>query len=259
MNKTAESLTFSLMFLIILPSALWAKDIDAALQWSRRVELSAPVSGVVTEVAVNTGEHVRKGQTLLRLDERYFKAAAEKARAEVKRLEVKLHESEQEFKRAKEMHERELLADHELELAKSGFLMSESEYKAAQATLTKAELDLEYSVVRAPFDAVILNRTVEVGQTIISAMQPVPMFIIAESGYMIARVKIPDKELSALSMGQKVSVKVSGKKYEGSISRIGMESVETKEGGYLCEVDIRFAIGPSAIMRPGHKAVVTLP
>jgi multidrug efflux system membrane fusion protein len=258
MNKTADSLILSLMFLFLLPAPLWAKEIDAALRWSRKVELSAPVSGIVSEVAANTGEHVSKGQPLLRLDDRPFKAEAEKAKAEVKRLEVKLHESEQEFKRAKEMHERELLADHELELAKSGFLTSESEFKSAQASLTKAELDLEYSVVRAPFDGIILNRTVEVGQTIISAMQPAPMFIIAEAGYMIARVKIPYKELSTLSPGQKVHVTVSGKKYEGSISFIGMEPVETKERSYLYEVNIRFSVGPS-IMRPGQEAAVTLP
>ena len=207
----------------------------------------------------NIGDQVRKGQPLLRLDERPFKAEVKKAKAEVKRLEVKLHESEQEFKRAKEMHERELLADHELELAKSGFLTSDSEYNAAQAILTKAELDLEYSVVKAPFDGIILNRTVEVGQTIISAMQPVPMFIIAEAGYMIARIKITDKELSALSLGQKVSVKVSGKKYEGSISRIGMEPVGSGNEGAIYEADIKFAISPPAVMRSGQKAVVTLP
>lgn len=259
MNRTADSLMLSLILLFILPSALWAKDIDAALQWSRKVELSAPVSGVVSEVAANTGDQVRKGQALLRLDERYFKAKAEKARAELKRLEVKLHESEQEFKRAKEMHERELLADNELELARIGFLTSGSEYNAAQASLTKAELDLEYSVVRAPFDGIILNRTAEVGQTIISTMQPVPLFTLAEAGYMIARIKIPDKELSVLSMGQKVSVKVSGKKYEGSISRIGMEPVGSGNEGALYEIDIRFSIGTSAVVRPGQKAVVTLP
>lgn len=259
MNKTTGSLIFSLILLVILPSALWAKDIDAALLWSRKVELSAPVSGVVSEVAANTGEHVRKGQALLRLDERYFKAKAEKAKAEIKRLEVKLHESEQEFKRAKEMHERELLADNELELARIGFLTSGSEYNAAQASLTKAELDLEYSVVRAPFDGIILNRTVEVGQTIISTMQPVPLFTLAEAGYMIARIKIPDKELSAISLGQKAGVKVSGKEYKGIISRIGMEPIAAKEEMSLYEVDIRFSIGPSAVIRPGQRAVVTLP
>ena len=259
MNKTADSLILSLILLVMLPAALWAKDMDAALLWSRKVELSAPVSGIVSEVMANIGDQVRKGQPLLRLDERPFKAEVKKAKAEVKRLEVKLHESEQEFKRAKEMHERELLADHELELAKSGFLTSDSEYNAAQAILTKAELDLEYSVVKAPFDGIILNRTVEVGQTIISAMQPVPMFIIAEAGYMIARIKITDKELSALSLGQKVSVKVSGKEYKGIISRIGMEPGLRKGRELLYEVDIRFSIDPSTIIRSGQKAVVTLP
>ncbi|MBI5181815.1 MAG: hypothetical protein HZA06_02755 [Nitrospirae bacterium] len=76
---------------------------------------------------------------------------------------------------------------------------------------------------------------------------------------MIARIKIPDNELSALSLRQKVSVKVLGKRYEGSISRIGMEPVGVSEGGALYEVDVRFTIGPSAIIRPGQKAAVTLP
>ncbi len=259
MNKTVNSLIFSLILLVILPAALWAKDIDAALLWSRKVELSAPVSGIVSEAMANIGDQVRKGQPLLRLDERPFKAEVKKAKAEIKRLEVKLHESEQEFKRAKEMHERELLADHELELAKSEFLTSESEYNAAQAVLTKAELDLEYCVVKAPFNGIILNRTVEVGQTIISTMQSMPMFTLAESGYMIARIKIPDKELSALSLGQKAAVKVSGKEYKGIISRIGMEPIAAKEETSLYEVDIRFSIDPSTIIRSGQKAIVTLP
>lgn len=259
MNRAANTLIVSFIFLLILPAALWAKDIDAALQWSRKVDLSAPVSGVVSEVAANTGEHVRKGQPLLRLDERPFRAEVKKAKAEVKRLEVKLHESEQEFKRAKEMHERELLADHELELAKSGFLTSESEYSAAQASLTKAELDLEYCVVKAPFDGIILNRTVEVGQTIISTMQPIPVFTIADSGFMIARIRISEKDLSGLSAGKKVSVKVSDKKYAGLITRIGMEPVGSGNEGAIYEADIKFAITPPAVMRPGQKAVVTLP
>ena len=258
MNKRADSVILCFIFLFILPAALWAKDIDAALQWSRKVELSTPVSGIVTEALVNIGDHVRKGQPLMKLDDRPFKAEVEKAKAGVKRLEVKHREAEGELKRAKEMHERELLADHELELARIGSLTSDAEYKAAQAVLTKAELDLEYSVVKAPFDGIILNRTVEIGQTIISAMQPAPMFTLAESGYMIARIKIPDKELAALSLGQKASVKVSGKEYKGSINRIGMEPVGVSEGGSLYEVDIRFSIGPSAILRPGQKAVATL-
>jgi hypothetical protein len=76
---------------------------------------------------------------------------------------------------------------------------------------------------------------------------------------MIARIKIPDKELSALSLGQKAGVKVSGKEYKGIISRIGMEPIAAKEEISLYEVDIRFSIGPSAVMRPGQKAVVALP
>lgn len=190
MNRITGLLMVCLLLTFILPAALWAKDIEAALQWSRRVELSTLVSGVVSEVVVNAGDYVRKGQPLLWVDERPFKTQVEKAKAEVKRLEVKLNEAEQELKRAKEMHERDLIADHELELARIGFVAVDSEYQAARAALTQAELDLEYSEVRAPFDCVVLQRKAEAGQTIVSAMQPIPLFVLAEAGHMLARIKI---------------------------------------------------------------------
>jgi multidrug efflux system membrane fusion protein len=259
MNKIAGSVLVCFILAFILPATLWAKDIEATLQWSRRVELSTPVSGVVSEVVVNAGGYVRRGQPLLRLDERPFKTQVEKARAEVKRLEVKRNEAEQELKRAKEMHERDLIADHELELARIGFVTVNSEYQAAQAALTKAELNLEYSVVRAPFDCVVLQRHVEVGQTIVSTMQPATLFVLAEAGNMLARIKMTNEEISALSIGQKVFVKVADKKYKGVISRLGLEPVGMRNSKPLYEVDIKFSFDPMTIIRPGQSATAILP
>ena len=259
MNKIADSAMVCFILAFILPAALWAKDIDATLHWSRKVELSTPVSGVVSGVLAEAGAYMRKGQVLLRLDDRGFKAAVKKARAEVERLKVKSEEAERELKRAKEMHERDLIADHELELARIGFVTSDSEYQAAQAVLIQAELNLEYSEVRAPFDCVVLQRKAEVGQTIVSTMQPIPLFVLAEAGHMLARIKIAGEELSALSKGQKVSVKVAGKKYKGVINRIGMEPDGIRNGKPLYEVDVKFSFDPTTIIRPGQSATVTLP
>ena len=256
MNKAVSVIAF---LLLSFPSILWAIDKDATLQWSRVVEVSTPVSGVVSGVLAEAGAYMRKGQVLLRLDDRGFKAAVKRARAEVERLRVKSEEAERELKRAKEMHERDLIADHELELARIGFVTSDSEYQAAQAALTHAELDLEYSEVRAPFDCVILQRKAEVGQTIVSAMQPIPLFVLAEAGHMLARIKIAGEKLSALSKGQKVSVKVAAKKYKGVINRIGMEPDGIRNGKPLYEVDVKFSFDPTTIIRPGQSATVTLP
>ena len=256
MNKAGSVIAF---LLLSFPSILWAIDKDATLQWSRVVEVSTPVSGVVSGVLAEAGAYMRKGQVLLRLDDRGFKAAVKKARAEVERLKVKSEEAERELKRAKEMHERDLIADHELELVRIGFVTSDSEYQAAQAALTQAELDLEYSEVCAPFDCVVLQRKAEVGQTIVSTMQPIPLFVLAEAGHMLARIKIAGEELSALSKGQKVSVKVAGKKYKGVINRIGMEPDGIRNGKPLYEVDVKFSFDPTTIIRPGQSATVTLP
>lgn len=255
MNKAVSAIAF---LLLSFPSILWAIDKDATLQWSRLVEISTPVSGVVSGVFAEAGTYMRKGQVLLRLDDRSFKAAVKKARAEVERLRVKREEAEREFKRAKEMYERDLIADHELELARIGFLTSDSEYQAAQATLTQADLDLEYSEVRAPFDCIVLQRKAEVGQTIVSAMQPTPLFVLAEAGHMLARIKVTNEELLSLYTGQGVLVRVAGKKYKGTISRLGIDPVGMRNGKPLYDVDVKFSFDPSTIMRAGQHAAVTL-
>ena len=62
---------------------LWAVDVAAVLQWSQRVELSAPVSGVVQAVQVDVGDQVKKGQTLLSLDNTAYQAKVAENRAAV--------------------------------------------------------------------------------------------------------------------------------------------------------------------------------
>ncbi len=248
-----------LLLTLLFPAMLWARDIEATLQWSRLVDLSTPVSGMVSEVLADAGAYVRRGQVLMRLDDRGFKAEVNRARAELERLRVKRDEAERELKRAREMHERDLFADHELELARIGFVTTDSEYQAAEAALTRAELDLEYSVIRAPFDCILLKRMVEVGQTIISTTKPVPLFTVAEAGYMVARIRITHEQLSRLSLNQRVSVKVAGKRYEGMIVRLGMEPAGVRAGRQLYEVDIRFGFDPAITMRAGQPAAVALP
>ncbi|HDO21462.1 MAG TPA: efflux RND transporter periplasmic adaptor subunit [Nitrospirae bacterium] len=258
MNKLIH-LVLTCVMLLAVTSALQAAEVKGTLEWSRRVELGTPVSGIVSGVLADTGDHVNKGQPLVRLDGRLFRARVSKASAEVKGADTALEEAGRVLKRAEELHNLTVLSDHELQLARVGFATADAKYQAAKADLTRAELDMEYSVVRAPYDGVILKRQVEAGQTIVTRLQAEPLFVLAEAGRMLARTMLTGKQISTLAIGKEVPVVVAGRTYKGVIKRLGMEPVSAGAGKVLYAVDVQFSFDPEAGLRAGQEAEVIFP
>lgn len=238
---------------------LQAAEVTGSLQWVRRVELSTPVSGVISQVAVNSGDEVQKGQPLLNLDARGFNALVKKAEARVQTGKEARDEARRELERTTEMYERTLLSDHELQLAKIALSNAEAELQAAEAERTLARLELEYSRVQAPFDGVVLERSAEVGQTVVTRMQSVPLLVLAETGRMLARIEVGEQELAALRKGMEAQVRAGGKTFRGTVQRLGMEPVIAAGGVAKYEADVLFDYPRSERLRAGQSAVVVLP
>ena len=245
--------------LLVGTMAAQAADVVGTLQWVRRVELSTPVSGVVREVAVQAGDEVKKGQLLLSLDGRGFRAAVDKADALVAKTKASRDEAQRELDRAKELYDRTLLSDHELQLAKIGYTSAEADYQSAEAERTQARLDLEYSRVVAPFNAVVLQRSAEVGQTVVTRLQSVPLLTVAEVGRMLARIEVGETELAQLRTGQALEVRVAGKSYQGRVQRLGMEPVLAAGGIAKYEADVLFEYPTAERLRAGEAVTVLLP
>lgn len=238
---------------------LQAAEVTGSLQWVRRVELSTPVSGVISQVAVNSGDEVQKGQTLLNLDARGFNALVKKAEARVQTGKEARDEARRELERTTEMYERTLLSDHELQLAKIALSNAEAELQAAEAERTLARLELEYSRVQAPFDGVVLERSAEVGQTVVTRMQSVPLLVLAETGRMLARIEVGEQELATLRKGMEAQVRAGGKTFRGTVQRLGMEPVIAAGGVAKYEADVLFDYPRNERLRAGQSAVVVLP
>lgn len=230
---------------------------EATLRWVGRVELSTPVSGVVAEVPAEVGRTVAKGAVLMRLDDRLFKAELARARAELVRLGQLRDEAKRELDRAKDLYDRTLLANHDLEMAKIGYSGAVAQHEAAKAAVTRAQLDLEYAVLRAPFDAVVLARNAEPGQTVVSRLEAVPLIVVAEAGRMIARVMLTGDELSGLREGLPARVKVGDRSYDGTVQSIAMEPEASPGGVPLYAVDALFSHDPATVLRAGLAAEVS--
>ena len=246
-----------LMLLLVLnaPAAL-ATDVAAVLQWSQRIEMALPVSGVVQSVSVNVGDSVKKGQALLKLDATIHDARVAESRAAAGRLKGELAEARLDLDRVQELYNRTVIATTELDQAKLRHARAKGMYEEALARLKQEGKNLENTVLRAPFDAYVLAREVEPGQVVASGLKPQTLLILARAGEMLARFKLYDTQIGQFKPGQALTVEVGGQTYPGKIKAIGLEPLPGKDEA-VYPVDVVFY--PNTLMRAGTPVKVRLP
>lgn len=243
-----------------VPAAPVPVTAKASLQWAQRVELSTLVSGNIAEVNVDVGSRVKAGDTLLRLDDRGFKAQLTKAQADNAHAKDALDEAKRELERSQELFDRTVLSIHDLQLVKIALARAQADYRGTQAALEQAKLDLEHSTIRAPYDGIVLHRQAQVGQTVISRLQATPLLVLARSDRMIARAGVVRKDLDKIKLGQSLEVQVGGETLTGKVVRLGLEPMPEEVGPEpVYAVDIQFTPPADNDLRAGQQAAVPLP
>lgn len=247
----------------ILAGVLWsaaatavAEDFSATLQWSQRVELSPRVSGIVREVAVNAGDRVKKGQALLSLDATVYEAGVAESRAAVTRFTAEAAEAKRDLDRITELYDRTVVSTSELDQAKLRHARAKAQLDGAQARLRADRKNLADSVLRAPFDAVVVTRLAEPGQSVAVGLQPQPLLVLAKAGEMAARFRVPADRIGGFKPGQPAAVKVARQEYPATLRSLGLEPVKDKDGSAY-EAEAVFAV--KDLLRAGTAAVVKLP
>lgn len=212
-----RSLVLVVLAVFAVPAAA---DLDGVLQWSRRTELAMPVSGVVASVAAQAGERVPKGAVLLSLDAVPFAAAVRQAEAQRTLRQVEHSEAVRDAKQAQDLYNRTVLSTVELENAKNKLTRAEAGLKDAGAALEKARYRQRVSTLRAPFDAVILSRHAEPGQSIAAELKSPVLFVIAASGEYTVQARASAERAAVLKVGQEVMVKIAGKTHNARVQAV---------------------------------------
>jgi RND family efflux transporter MFP subunit len=146
----------------------------------REATVSAQITGTLTEVLIEEGDHVKAGQVLGRLDDTAQRAALAQAQAQVNsaqallvQSQANLSQSERDVQRAEDLVKRNLVSEQAVEQARTQVAaqgaQSLSQRKLidlAQANLRAAQVQLDYCTVRAPFSGVIIAKSAQVGEII---------------------------------------------------------------------------------------------
>ena len=223
--------------------------VEGTVEWARRASLGIPVTGVVARVTVAPGDPVEQGQELVALESGRFDAAAAAARAQVEMLDPDVAEARREFERAEDMFDRTLISEHDLALARVALARVEARSAHAKAMLGIAEIDRARSALRAPFDGVVVERRVEVGEVVNAEAENAPLVVVGDPSRLLARARLEEGALSGWSPGAEATVLIGERRIGGTVRHVALEP--TDGGAYT--VDVEFEPAEGMAMRIGQR------
>lgn len=137
------------------------------------IEVKSQASGEITEVLVEEGESVTRGQLLVRVDPRIPRNAVTQAVADSVVAQAALQNAEARLARAEQLFAQQAMTEEETEAARLARATANAELIRAQRALEDARIASVQTEVRAPSDGVVLSRSVAVGSVIASASRDV--------------------------------------------------------------------------------------
>jgi HlyD family secretion protein len=164
------------------------------LEPERRFDVGSQVSGTVMKIYADYNDIVKEGQLLAEIDPSLLQTQVEVRKAAISRQEsdianqnVQLEDQRRQLDRTRNLAEKGLMNQQQLEAAelavKTRIAQIESAKKSlvqAQADLNQAEMNVSYTKIKAPADGVVVERRVDVGQTVQASMTTPQFFILAK-------------------------------------------------------------------------------
>ena len=206
------------------------------------VAVSTRVGGVVEVIHVDRGDLVKKGQPLATLDQREFDLDRRAA-------EETLNVARANFERTRELRENNLVSPAEFEQKKA-------QHELARVEAERARLVIDRSVVRAPFDGIVVDRMVRIGQKVL-VDENVPLFRVAGLEPLLARVYLPESAFRKVRVGD--AVQVSATEFPGvtSTGRIFFLSPVIDAASGTVQVIVRVTRDERRLLRPGMAVRIT--
>ena len=170
----------------------------ATLQGRQAVEVRPQVSGTITDIRINEGDAVKRGQVLFVIDQVPYKAALSTAKANLESAEAKLCTAKLTADSKEELCRRNVVSDYDRQTAVNSLREAKAAVAQARAELTRATNDLSYTEVKSPADGMVGTLPYRVG-TLVSASLPKPLTTVSDNSNMYVYFSMTENQLLDLT------------------------------------------------------------
>ena len=167
---------------------------SAAISGVQTVEIRPQVSGMITEILIEEGENVRKGQVLFVIDQTPYKAAHQIAVANVKSAEASLSTAELIYQSNKDLFEQDVVSEFDLMTAQNNLTEAQARLTLCKAEEVNASNNLSYTEVRSPVNGVASMIPYRVGALVSSSISQ-PLVTVSDDSHVYAYFSMAENQM----------------------------------------------------------------
>ena len=224
------------------------------------VSVGTQVSGTVTKLYVDFNDKVEKNQPLLELDRSLLAAQARQSVANVYNVQTTLDLARASEKRMRALFAEEYVSRQELDQAVQALRSAEAQLAQAKAAADKDQVNLNYTIIRSPVSGIVVDRVVDLGQTVAASLQTPTLIKIAQDlSEMRIDSSFAEADIGRIKEGQKVRFTVDAfpnRTFTGEVQQIRLNSVMTQN---VVTYNVRVSLqNPEQILLPGMTAYVSI-
>jgi HlyD family secretion protein len=224
------------------------------------VQVGTQVSGTISRILVDFNSRVKRGQLIALLDTTFLHAAVEDAAATLRKAQAQEMLTKHTADRTKELFDKGLAAQADLDQATADYESSRAALSSAQAQLDRAKINLAYAFIVSPITGVVVNRNVDVGQTVAASFNTPTLFTIADDlTKMQTQASIDEADIGQVKIGQQASFTVDAypdRTFTGVVTQIRLQPTTVQNVvSYTVMIDFD---NPDLAILPGMTANITL-
>jgi RND family efflux transporter MFP subunit len=188
---------------VALQPVAQSSEYVATIKSRRSATMQPQVSGVLTQIQVRSGDHVKTGQALMNIDPQLQKATVESARATERQKKAVFDYQSVEIERQRKLFEAGVTSSDAYDQAKQAHDNAKSDYESAVESRKSQEAQLAYYTIRAPFAGVVGDIPVHVGDNVSAATM---LTTVDEGKDLEAYIYIPTERAGQARLGLDVEL-----------------------------------------------------
>ena len=222
------------------------------------VQVGTQVSGRVDKIFVDFNDRVKRGQLIARIDPTLLEQSVRDAEARLERSNAEMAHRQREFDRNQKLYESKVITETEFNTIQYNLDLASADLKSAKISLERATQNLSYTAIYAPIDGVVVERNVDVGQTVAASLSAPQLFLIANDlAQMEILTSVDESDIGMIKEGQKARFTVQAypdETFYGSVRQVRLQStMQENVVNYTAVIDVDNSDGK---LLPGMTATV---